>query len=37
VSTVGIALVFGPWSLFNTLAARGMNIAALVAASSLLF
>lgn len=31
VSTVGIALFFGTWPMFNTLAALGMNIAVLVA------
>jgi len=31
VSTLGIALFFGTWPTFNTLAALGMNIAVLVA------
>jgi hypothetical protein len=31
VSMVGIALFFGTWPIFNTLAAMGMNIAVLVA------
>ena len=31
VSVVGIVLFFGTWPMFNTLAAMGMNVAALVA------